>query len=255
MGTQLLIKDLYKTFNNEEGELEVLNDINLNIENGEFITILGSSGCGKSTLLKIIAGLDKEFQGKVVLDDKEISKPSLEKGVVFQDHRLLPWLTIGENVGFGIPDMQSNKNELIQKYIELVGLKGFEKSYPSQLSGGMSQRAAIARALINHPKILLMDEPFGALDAMTRINMQEEILRIWKQEKITIIMVTHDIDEAVYLGDRVIVLSSRPGKIKNIVKVQVGRPRDRVSNDFVEEKKKLYHEFFKEVSKPFSYSI
>lgn len=255
MGIELQIKNLNKVFKKNDCDLKVLDHINLDINEGEFVTILGNSGCGKSTLLRIISGLDRDFSGEVILDGKPITKPSLQKGFVFQDHRLLPWLTIEENIGFGIPDGQEDKSKLIDKYINLVGLNGFEKSYPSELSGGMSQRAAIARALINHPRILLMDEPFGALDAMTRISMQEELLKIWQEEKITIIMVTHDIEEAAYLGERVVILSSRPGKIKKIVNIELGRPRDRVSNDFVSEKKKLYLEFFKEVEEPFNYII
>jgi len=255
MAERLIIKSLSKTFQEKNAQLEVLNNINLTINEGEFISILGSSGCGKSTLLRIIAGLDTNYDGKVLLDGEEITKPSMDKGMVFQDHRLLPWLTIKDNIGFGIPDKQENKNELIKKHIELVGLKGFEDVFPHQLSGGMSQRAAIARALVNKPKILLLDEPFGSLDAMTRINMQEEILRIWEQEKITIILVTHDIEEAVYLGNRVIVLTGRPGRVKKAVNVELGRPRDRVNNDFVNEKRKIYHEFFRQVSGPFNYSI
>lgn len=255
MSEILKIKGLNKIFQEKNKKLEVLNDINLIIEEGEFISILGSSGCGKSTLLRIIAGLDTNYKGNVLLDDEQIKKPSIDKGIVFQDHRLFPWLTIEENIGFGIPDKQKNKDELVQEHIELVGLKGFEKSLPSQLSGGMAQRASIARALVNKPKILLLDEPFGALDAMTRINMQEEILRIWKREKVTIILVTHDIEEAAYLGDRVVVLSSRPGKIKSIYKMDIARPRDRVSNDFLSEKRKIYLEFFNEVEAPFAYSI
>lgn len=255
MSEILEIKSLSKVFQEKNKKLEVLNDINLTINEGEFISILGSSGCGKSTLLRIIAGLDINYEGAALLDGKQIKKPSIDKGIVFQDHRLFPWLTIKENIGFGIPDEQKNKEELVQEHIELVGLKGFEKSFPSQLSGGMAQRAAIARALVNKPKILLLDEPFGALDAMTRINMQEEILRIWKREKVTIILVTHDIEEAVYLGDRVVVLSSRPGKIKEIYNIDIARPRDRVSNDFVSEKRKIYLEFFNQVEAPFAYSI
>lgn len=255
MGIQLQVKNLNKSFKKGDSDLKVLDNINLDINEGEFVTILGNSGCGKSTLLRIISGLERDFSGEVILDGKPITKPSLQKGFVFQDHRLLPWLTIEENIGFGIPDYQQDKSKLIDKYINLVGLKGFEKSYPNELSGGMSQRAAIARALINHPRILLMDEPFGALDAMTRISMQEELLKIWKEEKITVIMVTHDIEEAAYLGERVVILSSRPGKIKKIVNIELGRPRDRVSNDFVSQKRKLYVEFFKEVEKLFTYVI
>ena len=255
MPERLVIEGLNKTFQSRNGEVEVLNDINLTINQGEFISILGSSGCGKSTLLRIIAGFETDYKGRVLLDGEQINKPSLDKGMVFQDHRLLPWLTVKDNIAFGVPDKQQDKDELVKNHLELVGLKGFEDAFPHQLSGGMAQRVAIARALVNKPKILLLDEPFGALDPMTRINMQEEILRIWKQEKITIILVTHDIEEAVYLGDRVVVLTSRPGRIRKISKVEIGRPRDRVNNDFVSEKGKIYHEFFKQVSEPFTYTI
>lgn len=255
MPGKLEIRDLNKYFGDKNQRLGVLNDINLTINEGEFVSILGRSGCGKSTLLRIIAGLETNYEGSVLLDGQQVKKPSLNKGIVFQDHRLFPWLTVEQNIGYGVPDKQKNKNELVQDLIKLVGLSGFEKSLPDQLSGGMAQRTAIARALANKPKILLLDEPFGALDAMTRINMQEEILKIWEQEKITIILVTHDIEEAVYLGDQVVVLSSRPGKIKEICKVDISRPRDRVSDQFVKEKRKIYYEFFDEVEVPFTYAI
>ena len=255
MSGKLEINSLSKVFEDKNQRLEVLSDINLKIKDGEFISILGSSGCGKSTLLRIIAGLETDYSGTVTLDGEHIKKPSIDKGLVFQDHRLFPWLSVEQNIGYGIPDNQRDKKELVSEMINLVGLTGFEKSLPSQLSGGMAQRAAIARALANKPKVLLLDEPFGALDAMTRINMQEEIRKIWEVEKITIILVTHDIEEAVYLGDRVVVLSSRPGQIKKIHKVDLARPRDRVNNDFVAEKRQIYYEFFEELKAPFSYSI
>lgn len=255
MSGKLEISNLNKYFGDKSQKLGVLNDINLEIHEEEFVSILGKSGCGKSTLLRIIAGLETNYEGTVLLDGEQIKKPSLDKGIVFQDHRLFPWLTVEENIGYGLPDNQKNKKELVQDFIELVGLKNFERSLPSQLSGGMAQRTAIARALVNKPKVLLLDEPFGALDAMTRINMQEEILKIWKRQKTTIILVTHDIEEAVYLGDRVVVLSSRPGKIKEICKVDLARPRDRVSNDFVLKKRKIYYDFFDEVEVPFTYAI
>lgn len=255
MPGKLEIKNLSKIFEDKNQKLEVLNDINITITEGEFISILGSSGCGKSTLLRIIAGLETNYSGAVLLDGEPITKPSVDKGFVFQDHRLFPWLTVEQNIGYGIPDKQPDKKDLIKEMIKLVGLEGFEKSLPKQLSGGMAQRTAIARALANKPKVLLLDEPFGALDAMTRINMQEEILKIWDVEKITIILVTHDIEEAVYLGDRVVVLSNRPGQIKKICKVDMARPRDRVNNDFVVEKRKIYYEFFEEIKVPFTFSI
>lgn len=252
---QLIIQHLSKTYPNKEKEVQVLEDINLEINEGEFITIIGNSGCGKSTLLKIITGLEQAYQGKIIFEGGEIGGPSLKKGIVFQDHRLLPWLTLEENVGLGIADKNADKQAKVKEYIDLVGLNGFEKLYPGQLSGGMSQRAAIARALVNNPKILLMDEPFGALDAMTRIQLQEEILRIWQEKKITVILVTHDMEEAIYLGDRVVVLSQRPGRIRQIFNVEFARPRNRVDTEFALIKKKLYKEFFKQVEVPFSYSI
>lgn len=255
MPGKLEISNLSKVFGNKDQKLETLNNINLQVKEGEFISILGSSGCGKSTLLRIIAGLETNYSGTVLLDGEQIRKPSLDKGIVFQDHRLMPWLSVEQNIAYGIPDNQVNKKELIQEMIKLVGLEGFEKALPGQLSGGMAQRTAIARALANKPKLLLLDEPFGALDAMTRINMQEEILKIWEVERITIILVTHDIEEAVYLGDRVVVLSSRPGQIKKICSVDIARPRERVSNDFARVKRKIYYEFFEEFKVPFSYNI
>lgn len=255
MPGKLEIKNLSKVFENKDQKLEALNDISIIINEGEFISILGSSGCGKSTLLRIIAGLETDYSGAVLLDGEQIRKPSINKGFVFQDHRLFPWLTVEQNIGYGIPDKQPDKKDLIKDMIKLVGLEGFEKSLPKQLSGGMAQRTAIARALANKPKVLLLDEPFGALDAMTRINMQEELLKIWEVEKITIILVTHDIEEAVYLGDRVVVLSSRPGQIKKISGVDMARPRDRMDKDFVVEKRKIYYEFFEEVKVPFAFSI
>ena len=184
MQSKIKIQKVNKTFiqNNNE-TTEVLKDINLDIQEGEFICLLGHSGCGKSTLLRIIAGLERDYEGEAYIDGKSITGPSLDKGLVFQDHRLFPWFTVEENVGYGLADREANKKERIEELIHLVGLQGFEKKYPRQLSGGMSQRVAIARALINRPSLLLLDEPFGALDALTRITMQNEILRIWKAQK------------------------------------------------------------------------
>lgn len=240
------IINLNKKFINKEKDIHALKDINLNIEQGEFISIIGSSGCGKSTLLRVIAGLETSYQGEVIFNGEKIVKPSREIGVIFQDHRLLPWLTVYENIEFTLADGIKDKEKIINENIELVGLKGFEKSYPSELSGGMAQRAAIARALANKPKILLLDEPFGALDAITKINMQEELINIWKKEKITMVIITHDIDEAVYLGERVVVMTPRPGQIKLIVKTDLEGARSRIDPDFEKVKNKVYKEFFKE---------
>lgn len=240
------INSLSKVFKDKHGgEVVALQNINLDIKRGEFISIIGSSGCGKSTLLRIIAGLETEYEGNITINDKPILSPSRDKGVIFQDHRLLPWLTVAENIEFSLSEGQLDKEDLIKEHIDLVGLKGFENVYPSQLSGGMAQRASIARALANKPEVLLLDEPFGALDAMTKINMQEELLKIWEKEKITMIIVTHDIDEAVYLGDRVVVMSSRPGKIKRIENTDLGHYRLRTSPNFIKAKEKIYEEFFK----------
>lgn len=240
------INNLSKIFkNNKDEDIVALKNINLSIKRGEFVSIIGSSGCGKSTLLRIIAGLETEYDGSITMNDKPILSPSRDRGVIFQDHRLLPWLTVSENIEFSLKDDQLDKKDLIKEHIELVGLKGFENEYPNKLSGGMAQRASIARALANKPELLLLDEPFGALDAMTKINMQEELLKIWEKEKITMIIVTHDIDEAVYLGNRVVVMTSRPGRVKRIENTDLGNYRLRTSSNFTKIKEKIYEEFFK----------
>lgn len=225
----------------------VLKDINLTVNKGEFVTIVGHSGCGKSTLLKIICGLVDYDNGIVEREGEKVVGPGPTCGMVFQDHRLLPWLKIKDNVAFGIKDLpKKERNELVSRHLELVGLKGFENVYPGQLSGGMSQRAAIARGLAGNPSILLLDEPFGALDALTRIQMQKEILRIQKEEKTTMIMVTHDIDEAIYLGERIVVMSARPGEIKTIIKTDAYARKNRGSAEFAAYKRKIYGYFFED---------
>lgn len=225
---QVQIQQLNKFFPKEGEQLQVLEQINLNIQSGEFISIVGSSGCGKSTLLRLLVGLDAEFQGKILFDGEPVKGTSLERGIVFQDHRLFPWLNVEQNVALALEKStlsKAEKQELIDYHLELVQLSGFKKAYPSQLSGGMSQRVAIARSLVNRPQILLLDEPFGALDALTRANLQQELQRIWQTEKITSILVTHDVEEAVLLGDRVVVMEPHPGRIKRIVNVDLERPR------------------------------
>ncbi|MDO9237263.1 MAG: ABC transporter ATP-binding protein [Aquabacterium sp.] len=245
------IKNLSKQYEVKGKPLKVLDNISLSIKPGEFVSIVGSSGCGKSTLLRLLIGLESGYEGELLLDGKRINGTSLERGIVFQEHRLFPWLTVEKNIELGLlnaPGTQTAKNKNVQEHIDLVGLKGFEKAYPYQLSGGMSQRVAIARALVNRPEVLLLDEPFGALDALTRTRLQQELQRIWQAEGITAILVTHDVEEAVYLGDRVVVMQPRPGRIKRIVDVPLTRPRDRASADFIAIKDDVLSEFSHEIN-------
>ncbi|QGU94646.1 ATP-binding cassette domain-containing protein [Clostridium bovifaecis] len=210
------LKDINLRYSGEKGEVNALQNINLDIEEGEFICALGPSGCGKSTLLKIIAGLLKPSQGEAKMDGEPIDGPDWHRGVVFQSPTLYPWLNVQDNVAFGLKMRKFPKNEieeLTNKYLELVGLKGSEKHKPYELSGGMKQRASLARVLANKPRMILMDEPFGALDALTRQNMQTLIRKIWTKTENTVFLITHDVDEALALATRIIVMSSRPGKI------------------------------------------
>ncbi len=218
----------------EETEIHALHDINLKIKGGEFITLIGPSGCGKSTLLRLIAGLDQPDSGHISLDGDVIKGPSYLRGLVFQDPTLFPWLTVQKNISVGLVArkiLKGNEGE-VDALISMIGLEGFKNAFPHQLSGGMAQRVALARALINKPRVLLLDEPLGALDAFTRMHMQDEILSIWKSRRTTMIMVTHDVDEAIYLSDRVVVMSPRPGKIQEIIDIPMGRPRPRNHPDF-----------------------
>lgn len=241
------IEHLNKKFLVDKKPIEVLRDINLQIKKGEFVTIVGHSGCGKSTLLKIMCGLVDYEDGIVERNGHAVVGPGPKCGMVFQDHRLLPWLKIKDNVGFGLRHLsKEERSKKVKQHLELVGLKDFANSYPAQLSGGMSQRAAIARGLANNPTILLLDEPFGALDALTRIQMQKEILRIQEQEGTTMVMITHDIDEAIYLGDRVVVMSARPGEVKEIIELDPVESKRRNSAVFAQYKKKIYNYFFEE---------
>lgn len=243
----LKISGLYKTYTVEQQKIPILNNINLEIAPGEFVTILGHSGCGKSTLLRIVTGLTDYQQGSVTYGGEPITKPGLDRGMIFQDHRLFPWMKIKDNIGLALKGYsKQEKEKIVKEYLSLVKLDGFENAYPSQLSGGMSQRAAIARGLASKPEILLLDEPFGALDALTRIQMQKEILKIWQQEKITMLMVTHDIDEAIYLGQRVVVMSARPGEIKDIIETRSANVKDRGSAEFANIKKKIFKYFFED---------
>ncbi len=236
----LSVRGVSKSFRVNDEPLRVLDDISFTVNPGEFVSILGASGCGKSTLLRLIVGLDDEYEGEIALGDDIVRGTSLDRGVVFQDHRLLPWLTVEDNVGLGLKNAKLTHDErakLVREHLALVGLTGFEKAFPYQLSGGMAQRVAIARGLVNRPELLLLDEPLGALDAITRIYLQEELLRIWKTERITTILVTHDVEEAIYLSDRIVILDTRPGRIKRIVTVPLSRPRDRLSHAFADIKR------------------
>ncbi|MDW5561775.1 MAG: ABC transporter ATP-binding protein [Methanomassiliicoccus sp.] len=241
----LTIQHMTKVFPKGQDQLVALQDIDLEVKDGEFVCILGPSGCGKTTLLRIIAGLESKTSGTMTLKGKNIIGPGSDRGMVFQEFALFPWRTVRRNVEFGleVKGVSSEKRkEISQKYIDLVGLKGFEDSHPNQLSGGMKQRVGIARALANEPAILLMDEPFGALDAQTRNQMQKELLRIWSETKKTIIFITHSVDEAVFLSDRVVVLTSRPGRVRVIHKIELPRPRDRANQDFINLRKTILDE-------------
>lgn len=255
VGNIVEINNLTKVFNSNGKNVTALENINLEIEDGNFVSIIGGSGCGKSTLLRIIGGLETDYNGVITVDGNSVTKPSREKGFIFQDHRLLPWLTVKENILLSLPENLENKENIVKENLELVGLAEFENAYPRQLSGGMAQRVAIARALANKPKILLLDEPFGALDAITRMNLQEQMLKIWRKEKITMIIVTHDIDEAVYLGSKVVVMTPRPGKIKEVINIDLGVPRKRTGSLFNQAREKIYKEFFKDTEIPIEYNI
>lgn len=244
-GNGLVIDRCGKSFPVSKQEVTVLSDINLTIHPGEFFCIIGGSGCGKSTLLKMIAGLETASTGLISIDGRPIEGPGLDRGMVFQEHRLLPWLTVRQNIDFGLREsIKRGRAAIVDEHIELVGLAGFEDAYPGQLSGGMAQRVGLARALVNRPEVLLLDEPLGALDALTREKMQNEILRIWEVEKTTMVLVTHDIDEAIYLADRIAVLGSKPGVLRNVYEVTLPRPRSRGDAGFDALRHQLWDAIF-----------
>ena len=242
---KLKVEDLSKKFDTPKGEILALNKINLQIHRREFITVIGPSGCGKTTLIRILAGLDFPTSGNVLLEGKKMEGPSAERGMVFQDYTLFPWLSVKKNVMFGleIKGLGTLKAEAeAMEWLEIVGLAKFADAYPGQLSGGMKQRVAIARSLANRPEILFLDEPFGALDAQTRASMQAYLLKIWQNVDVTIFFVTHDLDEAVYLSDRILVLRANPGEIDELIEVPVPRPRDPgqfLTPEFLATKKRL----------------
>jgi len=248
---KIKIQNIKKTF--EGGNKVVaLKDVNLDINENEFAVILGPSGCGKSTLLYLLAGFEKPTSGKIILNEKIIKKPGPDRGFVFQDFALYPWKTVLKNITFGLELKGVSKKEAEKesmKYIKMVGLEGFEHAYPHTLSGGMKQRVGIARALVYRPEVLLMDEPFGALDAQTRKQMQIELEKIWEQTQKTVVFVTHSVIEAVYLADKVFVMTARPGKVKGVVEVNLPRPRDYTDENFLKVREKILDILESEVEK------
>ena len=241
----LEIRDLHKNFYIKGQKLEVLSGVNLNVQDGELVAIVGASGCGKSTLLKLIITLEPISSGEILLDGEPVNGPSPKCSMIFQEARLFPWLTVRQNIEFVIPDSvpKEKKREMVEYYTNLVGLSEFMNAVPNQLSGGMQQRVSIARALATRPQLLLLDEPFGALDAFTRMNMQNEVLRIREQDKTTMIIVTHEIDEAIYLSNRVVIMGKNRGVVKRIIPVDLPFPRDRTSAEFLEIRGEIMKEF------------
>jgi ABC-type nitrate/sulfonate/bicarbonate transport system ATPase subunit len=218
-----------------ESVTDALQETTLTVEAGEFVSLIGPSGCGKSTLLRLIAGLETPSTGELLVENEPIEGPNAERGLVFQDPNLFPWLTVRRNIEAGLVarGVLHEKRTEVDEFMRLVGLENFDHAYPHHLSGGMAQRVALARALINHPKVLLMDEPLGALDAFTRMKMQDEVLRLWEARGTTMLLVTHEIDEAIYMSDRIAIMSQRPGRIEQLIDVELERPRDRSSPDFL----------------------
>ena len=233
MSIGLSLTNVGRTFQGPAGAVVALEDVDLTVAPGELISLVGPSGCGKSTLLRAVAGLDREFSGEILADGIPIRGPDLTRGIIFQEPRLFPWLTLVENVGFGLRSSGKARAERIQDLVSLVGLSGFERAYPHQLSGGMAQRVALARALVNHPRVLLLDEPLGALDAFTRMRMQDEVLRLWQARGTTMLLVTHDVDEAIYMSDRIVIMTPRPGHVERIIPVDLERPRQRNAPEFL----------------------
>ena len=221
------MKVRFSHINHSFASMHVLEDVSLDVKEGEFVCLLGPSGCGKSTLLNIVGGFLTPSSGEVTIDGERVTEPDPRRIFVFQERGVFPWLTVEENIGFGLFRLSdSEKRERIAHYVQLVGLQGFEQSYPRELSGGMKQRLEVARALAVNPDVLYLDEPFGALDSITRLQMRRELLRIWHAERKTILFVTHDIEESVQLADRVVVLSARPGRVRRIVPIDIPHPRD-----------------------------
>ena len=233
------VRELNKSFPAPHDPLTrraVLRDVSFSIAAGELVSLIGPSGCGKSTLLRLMAGLEHADCGELLIGAQPITGPSAERGLVFQDPNLFPWLTVRRNMQAGLVarGVLRERRDEVDEFMRLVGLGSFANAYPHHLSGGMAQRVALARALINHPKVLLLDEPLGALDAFTRMRMQDEVLRLWQTRRTTMLLVTHDIDEAIFMSDRILIMSPRPGTIERIIPVSLSRPRQRTSSDFLQ---------------------
>ena len=236
--SSLRVQNVSKSFPAPDDPLtrrQALSNISLSIAPGELVSLIGPSGCGKSTLLRLIAGLDTPDSGELLVGSDPINEPSAERGLVFQDPNLFPWLTVRRNIEAGLVArgvLREKRNE-VDEFMRLVGLEAFADAYPHHLSGGMAQRVALARALINHPKVLLLDEPLGALDAFTRMRLQDEVLRLWENRRTTMLLVTHDIDEAIYMSDCILVMTPAPGRIDRKIEIRLSRPRDRTSESFL----------------------
>jgi NitT/TauT family transport system ATP-binding protein len=246
------IRNLSKVFAKDKRKIIALDQFNLSIASGEFVCVLGPSGCGKTTVLRIVAGLERPTGGGVLVRGRKIEAAGPDRGVVFQEFALFPWRTVRKNVEFGLEIKgvpEGERGKISQEYIDLVGLNGFEDAHPKELSGGMKQRVGIARALANNPEVLLMDEPFGSLDAQNRNLMQKELLRIWSATRKTILFVTHSVDEAVFLADRIVVMTARPGKVREDIRVGLARPRDRTSREFISVRAKVLAELDEEFEK------
>lgn len=245
-GSLLLdIRRLNKSFQTQKGVVQAIHGIDLQVREGEFITVIGPSGCGKSTLLKIVAGLDIGYEGEVTLAGRRVEGPGIDKGFIFQEPRLFPWLTVEKNIAADLSLAKPDIRRRVDELIKLVRLEGFERAYPRELSGGMAQRVAIARALLRNPRVLLLDEPFGALDAFTRSHMQEVLLDIWQKNKTTMIFVTHDIDEAVFLANRIVILKPRPGAIRTVIANDLPFPRKKTNGTFQQLRLTVLSEFEK----------
>ena len=245
MNLSVLIQVEEKAFQINQTKKTVLQQVKLEIKEGDFLTIIGPSGCGKSTLLKIIAGLDTEYRGVTEIKGRRVTKPAISQGFIFQEHRLFPWLTVEENIAADLNLKNLSVRQKVDEMIEIVRLKGYEKAYPSEISGGMSQRVAIARALIRDPEVLLLDEPFGALDAFTRQHLQDVLIDIWQKKKITMVLVTHDIDESIYLGTDIAILRANPGQVQTLKHVGLSYPRSRMDSSFQYIRQQVLKEFQK----------